>query len=196
MSSEIERDVISALENQGFPKEIAERATHAAAGDGFGQKFAAALKWAAQFQFARRSTPEARIPVLKPVGKDHPETHGRKVCVKIGQQQEATTMPKKIDIDWAEVQRERDSGVSVADLVKKYGVSNPSIYTHTKGSKRGPKSAGGANVGTDLPKPPLLEGKRFASLRRPLCRTFRIRCSARSRISPRSSHVLNPGKGP
>lgn len=39
--------------------------------------------------------------------------------------------PKKSVVDWSAVQRDRDSGIPVAQLVKKYGVSNPSIYTRT-----------------------------------------------------------------
>ncbi len=55
-------------------------------------------------------------------------------------------MPKKNEIDWSAVQRERDAGVSVAKLCEMYGVSNPTIYTRTHGPKNGNghKAAGAA----------------------------------------------------
>lgn len=52
-------------------------------------------------------------------------------------------MPRKSGIDWAAVQADRDAGVPVTELVKKYGVSNPSIYTKTKSNKNGNDRAGG-----------------------------------------------------
>jgi hypothetical protein len=42
--------------------------------------------------------------------------------------------PKRVVVDWTAVQRDRDAGVPVADLVKKYGVSNPVIYVRTHGN--------------------------------------------------------------
>jgi hypothetical protein len=53
-------------------------------------------------------------------------------------------VPKTAEVDWSAVQRDRDAGVPVSDLVKKYGVSNPTIYTRTHGS--GKKPAGGAKT--------------------------------------------------
>lgn len=46
-------------------------------------------------------------------------------------------MPKKNKVDWNAVQRDRDAGVSVAELCEKYDVSNPTIYTRTHGPKNG-----------------------------------------------------------
>ena len=45
-------------------------------------------------------------------------------------------MKRKI-IDWEQVQRDRDEGAPVSELEKKYGVSNPTIYTHTHAPKNG-----------------------------------------------------------
>jgi len=50
----------------------------------------------------------------------------------------------KKSIDWEAVQRDRDAGTPVSELEKKYGVSNPTIYTKTHGSKNGNNRAGGA----------------------------------------------------
>lgn len=41
------------------------------------------------------------------------------------------------EIDWEAVQRDRDAGTPVSELVKKYGVQSPSIYTKTHGSADG-----------------------------------------------------------
>lgn len=51
------------------------------------------------------------------------------------------TMPKDKEVDWSAVQRDRDAGVKVSELVKKYGVSNPTIYTRTHSSKNSQKHA-------------------------------------------------------
>lgn len=53
-------------------------------------------------------------------------------------------MPMKSKIDWVAVQADRDAGIPVSELVKKYGVSNPTIYTKTIAGKNGHKAAGGA----------------------------------------------------
>jgi hypothetical protein len=42
-------------------------------------------------------------------------------------------MPVKKNIDWTAVQNDRSDGMSVAEICKKYGVSNPTVYTRTKG---------------------------------------------------------------
>jgi hypothetical protein len=42
-------------------------------------------------------------------------------------------------IDWDKVQADRDAGMRIGELEKKYGVSNPTIYKHTKGSGKGMK---------------------------------------------------------
>jgi hypothetical protein len=54
-------------------------------------------------------------------------------------------LPVRKEIDWSQVQRDRDSGVPVTQLVKKYGVSNPTIYTRTHAN--GKKIAGGGKTG-------------------------------------------------
>jgi hypothetical protein len=46
---------------------------------------------------------------------------------------EAKPMPARKQIDWAAVQRDRDAGVAVTELEKKYDVSNPTIYARTHG---------------------------------------------------------------
>jgi hypothetical protein len=55
-------------------------------------------------------------------------------------------MPKTLNVDWAAVKADRDAGIPVAQLIKKYGVSYPTIYAHTKGSGR--KRAGGGQKRT------------------------------------------------
>jgi hypothetical protein len=47
-------------------------------------------------------------------------------------------MPKRKNIDWTAVQRDRDAGIPVAQLEKKYGCSNPTIYarTHANGARK------------------------------------------------------------
>ena len=45
-------------------------------------------------------------------------------------------MSKGKDIDWNQVQRDRDAGMPIAQLEKKYKVSNPTIYTHTHGAAK------------------------------------------------------------
>jgi hypothetical protein len=43
----------------------------------------------------------------------------------------------RTDIDWAAVQRDRDAGMPMAQIEKRYGVSGPTIRTHTKASGNG-----------------------------------------------------------
>jgi hypothetical protein len=52
-------------------------------------------------------------------------------------------------IDWEAVQRDRDAGIPVSQLEKKYGVSNPTIYTRTHGSNG--KSNGNGHAGGAKP---------------------------------------------
>jgi hypothetical protein len=63
-------------------------------------------------------------------------------------------MPEKKSIDWAAVQADRDSGIPVSEICKKYGVANPTVYTRTTGN--GSKSNG-------LKKSPLKFAKRGAA---------------------------------
>lgn len=54
-------------------------------------------------------------------------------------------MPARKNIDWNAVQTDRDAGMPVSGICKKYGVSNPTVYTRTKAlSTNGRKHAGGA----------------------------------------------------
>lgn len=46
-----------------------------------------------------------------------------------------TTDGRRGKIDWAAAQRDRDAGLRVAEIAKKYGVSDVSVYTRTKASK-------------------------------------------------------------
>jgi len=50
-------------------------------------------------------------------------------------------MGRKLEVDWNAVQRDRDAGARVSELEKKYGVSNASIYLHTRSN--GKRHAGG-----------------------------------------------------
>ena len=43
----------------------------------------------------------------------------------------------KSEIDWSAVKRERSAGVRVADLAKKYGITDVTIYAHTRASSNG-----------------------------------------------------------
>jgi hypothetical protein len=52
-------------------------------------------------------------------------------------------MPGATKIDWAAVQRDRDAGIPVSELEKKYGVSNPTIYTHTHKANGNGRAGGG-----------------------------------------------------
>ena len=53
-------------------------------------------------------------------------------------------MSKKKDVDWNAVQRDRDEAMPVKEIEKKYGVSNPTIYAHTRSTNgKGHKVAGG-----------------------------------------------------
>lgn len=57
-------------------------------------------------------------------------------------------MPKQLDVDWGAVQRDRDAGISVPELVKKYGIGNATIYHHLKSNGR--KRAGGGQKRTPI----------------------------------------------
>jgi hypothetical protein len=61
------------------------------------------------------------------------------------QNQPGKELPVNKNIDWKAVQRDRDAGIPVAELEKKYGVSNPTIYTRTHGSSA--KSNGNGDAG-------------------------------------------------
>lgn len=61
--------------------------------------------------------------------------------IKVKQREEKTVMAKKSDVDWIAVQDERSQGVSVPELSKKYGVSQPTIYTRTRPAGKSGKSA-------------------------------------------------------
>jgi hypothetical protein len=52
-------------------------------------------------------------------------------------------MPKNKNVDWAAVQRDRDAGTPVSELVKKYGISNPRIYYKTHGANGNGHAGGG-----------------------------------------------------
>jgi len=54
-------------------------------------------------------------------------------------------MGRKLEVDWNAVQRDRDAGARVSELEKKYGVSNASIYLHTRSN--GKRHAGGGKKG-------------------------------------------------
>lgn len=49
--------------------------------------------------------------------------------------EEKKPMSKSKDIDWKEVQRRRDAGEKMMALAAELGVSNFTVYTHTKASK-------------------------------------------------------------
>lgn len=46
-------------------------------------------------------------------------------------------MGERKTVDWKAAQCDRDGGTTVAELVKKYGVSSPTIYANTHGSANG-----------------------------------------------------------
>ncbi len=83
-------------------------------------------------------------------------------------------MPKKKDVDWNAVQRDRDEAMPVKEIEKKYGVSNPTIYAHTHSTNgKGHKVAGG--------------GERCSAALRLAVRTATVQCSRTSSRSARSS---------
>ena len=47
-------------------------------------------------------------------------------------EKEAAKMPQPVNIDWAKVQADRDAGMKVAEIAKKYGVHPSTIYLHAK----------------------------------------------------------------
>jgi hypothetical protein len=71
-------------------------------------------------------------------GRDFCERH---YSAKAGQapKPKATEVTSMKQIDWDKVQADRDAGMRIGELEKKYGVSNPTIYKHTKGSGKGMK---------------------------------------------------------
>jgi hypothetical protein len=65
------------------------------------------------------------------------------------EKKEIVKMPARKAVDWGAVQRDRDAGAPVTELVEKYGVSNFTIYAHTKKDENmnGKKTAGGGIAG-------------------------------------------------
>lgn len=54
--------------------------------------------------------------------------------------EEAKPMARKSNVDWSAAQRDRDGGMSVAEIAKRLGVHVSHVYTHTKsGGRRGPQ---------------------------------------------------------
>jgi transposase-like protein len=54
-------------------------------------------------------------------------------------------MPRKSDVDWMAVQNDRSDGkLTVAEIAKKFGTSEASVYGHTKGNGRKPAGGGTA----------------------------------------------------
>jgi hypothetical protein len=66
--------------------------------------------------------------------------------IKEKREREATkeqeTMPARKVIDWDAVQRDRDAGIPVSELEKKYGISNSWIYTKTHANGAQPATNG------------------------------------------------------
>jgi hypothetical protein len=58
----------------------------------------------------------------------------------------------KSEIDWSTVKRERSAGVRVADLAKKYGITDVTIYAHTRGAMKARVSSNGAPKRRSLSK--------------------------------------------
>lgn len=82
--------------------------------------------------------------VLKPIGRDHPETQGKvltndmiseRIAENDGVKEVAIVERKQVD--WTKVQNERSDGASVKDLAKKYGVSEANVYLRTRGPAGG-----------------------------------------------------------
>lgn len=46
-------------------------------------------------------------------------------------------MPERKNVDWDAVQRERNAGATTTALADKYGVSTPTICSHTQAAKNG-----------------------------------------------------------
>jgi hypothetical protein len=61
---------------------------------------------------------------------------------EVANEEERNIVPKKSNVDWNAVQNERAAGLlTIAEIAKKYGTSDASVYAHTKGNGR--KAAGG-----------------------------------------------------
>lgn len=75
---------------------------------------------------------------LRPTPATNIVTSGKTDAHEGGQTGETMPRSKK---DWSAAQADRDSGLSVAEIAKKYGVSEVTIYNRTKGhGRRGRRS--------------------------------------------------------
>jgi transposase-like protein len=61
-----------------------------------------------------------------------------------------TAVGAKSKVDWTAAQNDRSSGMAVAEIAKKFGVSEASIYTRTRGARR--KVRGGGAVQQKAPR--------------------------------------------
>lgn len=112
------------------------------------------------------------VEVLKPIGKDHPETQGKvltddmiseRIAENVGVREVAIVERKQVD--WAKVQNERSDGVSVKELALKYGVSDVSIYTKTRPPKGKERSAPAKKGGRPRkPQPDVPASGRFSEV--------------------------------
>jgi hypothetical protein len=88
----------------------------------------------------------------------------------IEQTKEEKAMPRAKEIDWDQVQRDRDKGATTTALAEKYGCSSPTVCAHTKPS--GNNHAGGGQK---------LRSSLAAEVTSTEPRTARIRSSSRRR---------------
>jgi hypothetical protein len=75
--------------------------------------------------------PPKPLPTLAQIASE--ELTGQKIETK----QEKKIMPAAKQIDWDEVQQERNGGATVTALAEKYGCSVPTVCNHTKSAKNG-----------------------------------------------------------
>lgn len=94
-------------------------------------------------------------------------------------------MPRKLEIDWDEVRRGYQAGISAPDLAKKYGVHVSSIYNHTKD---GDRHAGGVST-PDQPRPAKPGGRFKKPVAFPSVDTSIILAALRSRRDALTSAI-------
>jgi hypothetical protein len=68
-------------------------------------------------------------------------------------------MAERKNIDWNAVQRDRDAGMKITEMEKKYGVANPTIYAHTHGKNGAAKAKTRTNERTNERTKSPLEGQ-------------------------------------
>ena len=97
------------------------------------------------------------------------------------------TMPKPKEIDWDQVQKERDAGASVEELRKKYKTSWPTVNKYTSAPKSGNNHAGGKNERSPLAAEVASRAGRTVRIRSSLRRPRWMRSGTDWRLKQRRS---------